>query len=61
MWDIKGSERSMLPSNIDQMKASQETGREADIGFRRALMPSYFGLFPDAALVQAGEFKQGWS
>ncbi len=34
----------MLSSNIDQMKAFQETGSEADIGFRRALMPSYFGL-----------------
>ncbi len=31
----------MLPSKIDQMKASHETGSEANFGFGRALMPSY--------------------
>ncbi len=33
----------MLPSKIDQMKASHETGSEANFGFGRALMPSYLG------------------
>ncbi len=32
---------SMLPSKIDQMKVSHETGSEANFGFGRALMPSY--------------------
>ncbi len=31
---------SMLPSKIDQMKVSYETGSEANFGFGRALMPS---------------------
>ncbi len=30
---------SMLPSKIDQMKVSHETGSEANFGFGRALMP----------------------
>ncbi len=34
----------MLPSKIDQMKVSHETGSEANFGFGRALMPSYFGM-----------------
>ncbi len=34
----------MLPSKIDQMKASHETGSEANFGFGRALMPSYLGI-----------------
>ncbi len=41
---------SMLPSKIDQMKVSHETGSEANFGFGRALMPSYLGmLLPKAA------------
>ncbi len=39
----------MQPSKIDQMKISQETGSEADIGFRCALMHSYLGLHPSKA------------
>ncbi len=39
----------MLPSKIDQMKVSHETGSEANFGFGHALMPSIF-QFPDAAL-----------
>ncbi len=40
----------MLPSKLDQMKASHETGSEANFGFGRALMPSYLGvLAPKAA------------
>ncbi len=35
---------SMLPSKIDQMKVSHETGSEANFGFGRALMPSYLGM-----------------
>ncbi len=35
---------SMLPSKIDQMKASHETGSETNFGFGRALMPSYLGM-----------------
>ncbi|ROI33828.1 Leukocyte elastase inhibitor [Anabarilius grahami] len=52
---------SMLPLKYDQMKVSQETGSEANIGFRHALMPSYLGSseasegsifkFPDADRV----------
>jgi len=34
----------MLPSKIDQMKVSQETGSEANIGFRCAVMPSFLML-----------------
>ncbi len=30
---------SMLPSKIDQIKVSHETGSEANFGFRCALMP----------------------
>ncbi|ROL46254.1 hypothetical protein DPX16_6288 [Anabarilius grahami] len=37
---------SMLPSEIDQMKVSQETGSEANIEFGRALMPSYLEMCP---------------
>ncbi len=40
---------SMLPSKIDQMKASHETGSEANFGFGRALMPSYLGMLPPKA------------
>jgi len=40
---------SMLPSKIDQMKASQETRSEVSIGFRRALMPSYIARHPTKA------------
>ncbi len=36
----------MLPSKIDQMKTSQKTGSEADIGFGCALMHSYLGMHP---------------
>ncbi len=36
----------MLPSKIDQMKASHETGSEANFGFGRALMPSYLEMLP---------------
>ncbi len=34
---------SMLPSKINQMKGSHETGSEANLGFGRALMSSYLG------------------
>ncbi len=37
---------SMPPSKIDQMKASHETGSNANFGFGRALMPSYLGMRP---------------
>ncbi len=36
----------MLPSKIDQMKASHKTGSEANFGFGRALMPSYLEMRP---------------
>ncbi len=39
----------MLPSKIDQMKVSHETGSEANFGFGRALMPSYLGMCPPKA------------
>ncbi len=44
---------SMLPSKIDQMKVSHETGSETNFGFVRALMPSYLGMLPpkDAAYI----------
>ncbi len=35
----------MLPSKIDQMKVSHETGSEANFGFGRVLMPSYLGMW----------------
>ncbi len=45
----------MLPSKIDQMKVSHETGSEANFGFGRALMPSYLGmLLPKAAFFSFG-------
>ncbi len=37
---------SMLPSEIDQMKGSHETESEANVGFRRASMPSWLGMCP---------------
>ncbi|ROL47043.1 hypothetical protein DPX16_20695 [Anabarilius grahami] len=40
---------SMLPSKIDQMKVSHETGSEANIGFGCALMPSYLEMCPQKA------------
>ncbi len=40
---------SMLPSKIDQMKVSHETGSEANFGFGRALMPSYLEMCPPKA------------
>ncbi len=40
---------SMLPSKIDQMKASHETGSEANFGFGHALMPSYLEMCPPKA------------
>ncbi len=36
----------MLPSKIDQMKISHETGSEANFGFGHALVPSYLGMCP---------------
>ncbi len=39
----------MLPSKIDQMKASHETGSEANFGFGRALMPSCLEMCPPEA------------
>ncbi len=39
----------MPPSKIDQMRASQETGSESDIRFGRALMPSFFRMYPQKA------------
>jgi len=38
----------MLPSKIDQMKASQETGI-TNIAFGRSLMPSDLGMCPAKA------------
>ncbi len=43
---ITVKDMSMLPSKTDQMKASQETGSDANIGFGRDLMPSYLGKHP---------------
>ncbi len=40
---------SMLPSKIDQMKVSNETGSEANFGFGCALMPSYLEMLPPKA------------
>ncbi len=40
---------AMLPSKINQMKVSQETGIEANFGFGRDLMPSYLGMCPPKA------------
>ncbi len=40
---------STLPSKIDQMKVSHETGSEANFGFGRALMPSCLGMPPPKA------------
>ncbi len=42
---------SMLPSKIDQMKVSHETGSEDNFGFRRALMPSYLEMHPPKAAL----------
>ncbi len=39
----------MLPSKIDQMKASHETGSEANFGFGHALMPSNLEMCPPKA------------
>ncbi len=39
----------MLPSRIDQMKVSHETGSEANFGFGRALIPSYLEMRPAQA------------
>ncbi len=36
----------MLPSKLNQKKVTPETGRKAEIGFGRALMPSCFGMLP---------------
>ncbi len=36
----------MLPSKIDQMKVSHETGIEANFGFGPALMPSLLEMRP---------------
>ncbi len=40
---------SVLPSKINQMKVSQETGSEANIGFECALLPSYLEMCPSKA------------
>ncbi len=40
---------SMLPSKIDQMKVSHETGSGANFGFGRALMPFCLGMCPPKA------------
>ncbi len=40
---------STLPSKIDQMKVSHETGSEANFGFGRALMPSCLEMLPPKA------------
>ncbi len=42
----------MLPSKMDQMKVSHETGSEANFGFGRALMSSEGSVFQflDAAI-----------
>ncbi len=39
----------MLPSKINQMKVSHETGSEANFGLGRALMACYFGMCPPKA------------
>ncbi len=39
----------MRPSKIDQVKASHETGSEANFGFGHALMPSCLGMLPPKA------------
>ncbi len=49
---------SMLPSKICQMKASQETGTEANIEFGRALMPSYLGMRPPKAAFFSFRMQQ---
>jgi len=36
----------MLPSKINEVKVSQETGSEVNIGFGHALMPSYLEMRP---------------
>ncbi len=41
---------STLPSKIDQMKVSHETGSEANFGFGRALMPSCLEMLPPKAV-----------
>ncbi len=40
---------SMLPSKIDQMKVSHETGSDSNLGFGCALMPSYLAMHPPRA------------
>ncbi len=40
---------SMLPSKIDQIRVSHETGSEANFGFGRTLMPSFLGMLPPKA------------
>ncbi len=42
----------MLPSKIDQMKASHETGSEANFGFGHALMPSCLGIASEGSIFQ---------
>ncbi len=48
-WILAGKDTSMLPSKIDPMKVSHETGSEDNFGFRHALMPSYLGMLPPKA------------
>ncbi len=53
----------MLPSKIDQMKVSHETGSEANLGFGHALMPSCLEMCPPKAaffsfLMQPGIGKR---
>ncbi len=45
LWDIKGSEEYMLPSKIDQMKASHKTGSDAFLPWNAS-----FQMQPKAAL-----------
>ncbi len=61
---------STLPSKIDQMKASHETGSEANFGLGRALMPFYLEMRPPKAAffsfrmqpyrTRMMKMKQGW-
>jgi len=48
LWDIKGSEE-YFPLKKYQLKVSQETGSEANIGFGCALMTFYLEMRPPLA------------
>ncbi len=59
LGDIKRSEGyiyAMLPSKIDQMKASHETGSEANFGFGHGLMP--WNVSSEGSLFQFSDAAQ---